>query len=125
MAKNGADRGQGSPDFGNKGKAPTVSDLLGFGKYQGQDFTANRTYPPNLVPLRKQMPGRGAPEDSLDRFSPDAKALDYDFAETDDSDTATPEEITDPVLEANSQTDITEDTPSVKNPNRFVFQNRG
>lgn len=113
-------------DFDSKKKRPTWAELLGFSVYTGQDFTRNVKYAPQDVPPRTKLPGRGNPNESLDRFSPTAQSSDYDgeWALDDDSDLATPEEITDPVVEANSQRNLVEDCPSTLDPTRFSNQNR-
>jgi hypothetical protein len=105
---------------------PTDADLLGFSVYTGQDFTRNVKYPPQGVPPRPKLPGRGDPDETLDRFSPGVQDNNYDaeFALDDDSDLATPEEITDPVVEANSQRNLVDDCPSTLDPTRFANQNR-
>lgn len=114
-------------EFDSKNKRPTTNELLGTSReVVGKDITGNAKNPPNLVPPRTKFPGRGDPSESLDRFSPDMKDNNYDsdWELDDDSDLATPEEITDPVVEANSQRNLVEDCPSTLDPTRFSHQNR-
>lgn len=104
-------------------EAPTNGELIGLpSQFVGRDFVGNECYPPHGVPARTQLPGRGRPDDSLDRFSPGWETPDFDWELSDDSDLATPEEISDPVVEANSQRNLVDDCPSTQNPHRFVWQ---
>ena len=102
---------------------PTYKELLGIGLPE-QDLTDNEKYTPNLVPSRTSLPGRGDPSESLDRFSPEAQGLDYDFGEEDEFERACPSIHEHAQEEMNSQRDPGKDCPSVFNPTRFVHQNR-
>jgi len=104
----------------------TFSDMLGIGRIiSSGDTTGNVRHPPQEVPPRTKLPGRGEPAESLDRFSPGVEDNDYDWELSDDSDLATPQEIEDPEVERNSQRNLVEDCPSTLDPTRFVHQNRG
>lgn len=103
---------------------PTQGDLAGTKTITGKDLTGNSKFPPSQVPPRTKLPGRGNPEETLDRFSPGVDNLDYDFSPDPDDD-AVPEEITSVDVEANSQRNLVDDCPSTLDPLRFSNQRRG
>lgn len=107
-----------------KREHPTNAELLGFGGIiAGVDKTGNVEHLPSDVPARRFMPGRGDPADSLDRFSPEADSLEYDFSDDDDDfEDACPEIETQPAVAANTQGDPGRMTPSIFHPGRFVHQ---
>lgn len=103
-------------------RPPTYRELLGLGVWMG-DRTGNQEH--NNVPSRTNLPGRGDPADSLDRFSPEAQPLEYDFYddEEDEMSEALPESQPQASIAANSLTNLHRDTPSIKSSTaRFTFQ---
>ncbi len=105
-------------------KKPTFAQLLGFGGViAGGDFTGNEEFKPSGVPPRTKLPGRGRPEDSFDKFSPEADAFDYDFSEDydDDAHAVLSEEEDRPDVFLDSKTELDKNCPSISNPKRFSF----
>lgn len=100
---------------------PTVADVLGNGVWTRGDKTGNLQH--NDTPPRTKLPGRGDPADSLDRFSPEASQLEYDFFEEDEMSEAMPESQPQHSIAHNSQRNLARDTPSIlSSSSRFAHQ---